>query len=288
MGRDDTPVTRSNEALEPMLYLCPTPIGNLEDITLRAIHTLSACEAIYCEDTRRTTILLRHLDIKKPLLSCHTHNEAQRAEEIAARVLAGEAVAYVSDAGMPGISDPGERLVRQCIAEGVSFCVLPGPSASLTALVLSGLPTAEAVFAGFLPRGGKERREAIARLARQKGTVIFYESPLRVAETAQDLLAAWGERPAALCRELSKVYEEAVRSTLSALAERYKDEPPKGECVLLIGGYLEEPAGGADLDETLSRLLSEGLSAKDAARQASALLDVPRNEAYRRALEIKG
>lgn len=288
MGRDDTPVTRSNEALEPMLYLCPTPIGNLEDITLRAIHTLSACEAIYCEDTRRTAILLRHLDIKKPLLSCHTHNEAQRAEEIAARVLAGEAVAYVSDAGMPGISDPGERLVRQCIAEGVPFCVLPGPSASLTALVLSGLPTAEAVFAGFLPRGGKERREAIARLARQKGTVIFYESPLRVAETAQDLLAAWGERPAALCRELSKVYEEAVRSTLSALAERYKDEPPKGECVLLIGGYLEEPAGGADLDKTLSRLLSEGLSAKDAARQASALLDVPRNEAYRRALEIKG
>ncbi len=158
MGRDDTPVTRSDETLEPMLYLCPTPIGNLEDITLRAIHTLSACEAIYCEDTRRTALLLRHLDIKKPLLSCHTHNEAQRAEEIAARVLAGEAVAYVSDAGMPGISDPGERLVRQCIAEGVPFCVLPGPSASLTALVLSGLPTAEAVFAGFLPRGGKERR----------------------------------------------------------------------------------------------------------------------------------
>lgn len=288
MGRDDTPVTRSDEALEPMLYLCPTPIGNLEDITLRAIRTLSTCAAIYCEDTRRTALLLRHLDIKKPLLSCHTHNEAQRAEEIAARVLAGEAVAYVSDAGMPGISDPGERLVHQCIAQGVPFCVLPGPSASLTALVLSGLPTAEAVFAGFLPRGGKERREAIARLARQKSTVIFYESPLRVAETAQDLLAAWGERPAVLCRELSKVYEEAVRSTLSGLAECYKDEPPKGECVLLIGGRLEEAADGADLDETLSRLLSEGLSAKDAARQASALLDVPRNEAYRRALEIKG
>ncbi len=288
MGRDDTPVTRGDEALEPKLYLCPTPIGNLEDITLRAIRTLSACAAVYCEDTRRTALLLRHLDIKKPLRSCHTHNEAQRGEEIAARVLGGEAVAYVSDAGMPGVSDPGERLVRQCVAQGVPFCVLPGPSASLTALVLSGLPTAEAVFAGFLPRGGKERREAIARLARQKGTVIFYESPLRVAETAQDLLAAWGERPAVLCRELSKVYEEAVRSTLSALAERYKDEPPKGECVLLVGGLPEEPPGGADLDETLTRLLSEGLSAKDAARQASALLDVPRNEAYRRALEIKG
>ncbi|MEA4970759.1 MAG: 16S rRNA (cytidine(1402)-2'-O)-methyltransferase [Candidatus Pelethousia sp.] len=288
MGRDDTPVTRGDEALEPMLYLCPTPIGNLEDITLRTIRVLGACAAIYCEDTRRTALLLRHLDIKKPLLSCHTHNEAQRAEEIARRVSGGEAVAYVSDAGMPGISDPGERLVRQCIAEGVPFCVLPGPSASLTALVLSGLPTAEAVFAGFLPRGGKERRELIARLSRHKGTVIFYESPLRVAETVQDLFNAWGERPAALCRELSKVYEEAVRSTLSGLAERYKGEPPKGECVLLIGGLPEEAAGGAGLDEMLSRLLAEGLSAKDAARQASALLDVPRNEAYRRALEIKG
>ena len=288
MGRDDTPVIRQEEPLRPMLYLCPTPIGNLEDITLRTIRVLRSSAAIYCEDTRRTALLLRHLDIKKRLLSCHTHNEAQRAQEIAERVLQGEAVAYVSDAGMPGISDPGERIARACIEQGVPFCVLPGPSASLTALVLSGLPTAEAVFAGFLPRSGKERRDSIARLSRQRGTVIFYESPLRVAETAKDLLEAWGERPAVLCRELSKVYEEAVRATLSELAERYSEEPPKGECVLLVGGMPAEAASGADLDETLSRLLGEGLSAKDAARQASALLDVPRNEAYRRALELKG
>ncbi|MEA5059494.1 MAG: 16S rRNA (cytidine(1402)-2'-O)-methyltransferase [Candidatus Pelethousia sp.] len=289
MGRDNPPVKNVEENLAPMLYLCPTPIGNLEDITLRTIRVLGACAAVYCEDTRRTALLMNHLGFKKPLVACHTHNEAQRADEIAGRVLNGEAVAYVSDAGMPGISDPGERLVRRCIAADVPFCVLPGPSASLTALVRSGLPTAEAVFVGFLPRTGKERRAAIARLARLRGTLIFYESPLRVGETAQDLLLAWGDRPAVLCRELTKVYEEAVRASLSELASRYQAEPPKGECVLLIGGLPEGGEGSAaDLDATLSRLLSEGLSAKDAARQASALLDVPRNEAYKRALELKG
>lgn len=287
MGKDDAPVTTRAESLAPMLYLCPTPIGNLEDITLRAIRVLSACAAVYCEDTRRTALLMNHLGLKKPLLACHTHNEAQRGEEIANRVLGGEAVAYVSDAGMPGISDPGERLVGRCIEEGVPFSVLPGPSAALTGLVLSGLATAEAVFAGFLPRKSKERREALARLARQRGTVIFYESPLRIAETAQDLFEAWGERPAVLCRELSKVYEEAVRSTLSGLNARYRDDPPKGECVLLVGGLPAEGPDAASLDAVLKRLLTEGLGAKDAARQASALLDVPRNEAYRRALELK-
>lgn len=288
MGKDHTPVTGGEGTLPPKLYLCPTPIGNLEDITLRAIRVLGACAALYCEDTRRTALLMNHLGLKRPLMACHTHNEAQRAEEIAGRVLSGEAVAYVSDAGMPGISDPGERLVRHCIEKGVPFCVLPGPSASLTALVLSGLPAAEAVFAGFLPRSGKERREAVARLARHRGAVIFYESPLRVAETAHDLLAAWGDRPAVLCRELTKVYEEAVRATLSGLAAQYKDAPPKGECVLLVGGLPEGGPAAGDLDATLTRLLSEGLSPKDAARQASALLDVPRNEAYGRALKLKG
>ena len=142
--------------MEPGLYLCPTPIGNLEDITLHAVGVLKSCAAVNCEDTRRTAGLLNHLGIKKPLIACHAHNEAARGEEIAARVQAGEAVAYVSDAGMPGISDPGERLVGCCIKNGIPFWVLPGASASLTALVYSGLPTAEAVFAGFLPRSGRE------------------------------------------------------------------------------------------------------------------------------------
>ena len=173
--------------MEGKLYLCPTPIGNLEDITLRVIHTLEACQAVYCEDTRRTGQLLRHLGVAKPLVSCHAHNEAQRGQEIVERVLAGEAIAYASDAGMPGISDPGERLIQRCQAAGAPYEVLPGPSASLTALVASGLPVQEAVFVGFLPRSGKERREWIARLGRQTGSLILYESPLRLSDTAKEL-----------------------------------------------------------------------------------------------------
>lgn len=178
--------------MEGKLYLCPTPIGNLEDITLRVIHTLEACQAVYCEDTRRTGQLLRHLGVAKPLVSCHAHNEAQRGQEIVERVLAGEAIAYASDAGMPGISDPGERLIQRCQAAGAPYEVLPGPSASLTALVASGLPVQEAVFVGFLPRSGKERREWIARLGRQTGSLILYESPLRLSDTARELARPGG------------------------------------------------------------------------------------------------
>ena len=151
--------------LQPKLYLCPTPIGNMEDMTLRALRVLRECHRIYCEDTRNTGAMLSRLGISKPLISCHEHNEEGRAEEIAGRVAEGEAIAFVSDAGLPGISDPGERLVAAFIQRGLPFEVLPGPSASLTALVLSGLPAKEACFVGFLPRSGKERREAVARLA---------------------------------------------------------------------------------------------------------------------------
>ena len=264
--------------LQPKLYLCPTPIGNMEDMTLRTLRVLRECHRIYCEDTRNTGAMLSRLGISKPLISCHEHNEEGRAEEIAGRVAEGEAIAFVSD--------PGERLVAAFIQRGLPFEVLPGPSASLTALVLSGLPAKEACFVGFLPRTGKERREAVARLARHKGTLIIYESPLRVAETAAELAAAWGDRKAVLCRELTKLYEETVRSTLSGLAGTYAHKPPKGETVLVIAGAGDE-SSGASLEDTLKRLLGEGVSAKDAAKQASALLDVPRNEAYRMAMEIK-
>ena len=275
------------EKLESKLYFCPTPIGNLGDITLRVIRVLEGCGAVYCEDTRRTGILLQHLGLAgKPRFSCHSHNEAQRAEEIGQRVLRGEAVAYVSDAGMPGISDPGERLIGHCLEKGIPFEVLPGPSASLTALVSSGLPAAEAVFVGFLPRAGKERREAIGRLARQPGSLILYESPLRLGATAAELCAAWGDRPAALCRELTKVHGEVIHASLSALAERYQDTPPRGECVLVIGGRQAGAPAPASLEETLRGLIARGLRAKDAAKEASLLLDVPRNQAYKIALEL--
>ena len=273
--------------MENKLYLCPTPIGNMEDMTLRALRVLRECAAVYCEDTRNTGALMNRLEISRPLISCHEHNERSRAEEIGQRVLAGEAIAFVSDAGMPGISDPGERLVAYCIENDVPFEVLPGASASLTALITSGLPSREACFVGFLPRSGKERREAIARLARHRGSLIIYESPLRVSATAAELARAWGDRPAVLLRELTKLYQETVRSTLSGLEEAYSEKPPKGEVVLVIGGAGEQ-AGEASLEDTLARLLKEGVSAKDAAKQASALLDVSRNEAYKMALELQG
>lgn len=272
--------------MENKLYLCPTPIGNMEDITLRTLRVLRDCAAVYCEDTRNTGALMNRLEISRPLISCHEHNERTRAEEIGRRVLEGEAIAFVSDAGMPGISDPGERLVTYCIENDIPFEVLPGASASLTALVTSGLPTREACFVGFLPRSGKERREAVARLARHKGTLIIYESPLRAAATAAELAEAWGNRPAVLLRELTKLYQEAVRSTLLGIAELYQDRPPKGEIVLAVGGAGEEN-DGADLESTLRRLLSQGVSARDAAKQASALLDISRNEAYKMALELQ-
>lgn len=273
--------------MEGKLYLCPTPIGNLEDITLRVIHTLEACQAVYCEDTRRTGQLLRHLGVAKPLVSCHAHNEAQRGQEIVERVLAGEAIAYASDAGMPGISDPGERLIQRCQAAGAPYEVLPGPSASLTALVASGLRVQEAVFVGFLPRSGKERREWIARLGRQTGSLILYESPLRLSDTAKELAQAWGDRPAVLCRELTKLHQQVLPASLEALGRLYEAQPPKGECVLVVGGRPPEGPATESLEDTLLRLLQGGLRAKDAARQASDLLDVPRNVAYARALELK-
>lgn len=273
--------------LQPKLYLCPTPIGNIEDITLRTLRVLRNVAAIYCEDTRNTAPLMNRLEISKPLISCHQHNERERGEEIVARIQAGEAIAFVSDAGMPGISDPGERLVDCCISAGVPFEVLPGASAALVALVLSGLPTAEACFVGFLPRSGKERREAVARLARHRGSLIIYESPLRISDTALELAAAWGNRKCALVRELTKLYEEAVRGTLSEIGERYADTPPKGETILVVAGAEEEKASEQSMDEMLTRLLKEGVRAKDAAKQTAAALDVPRNQAYARALEIK-
>ncbi len=279
-----TNVETARAPLAPGLYLVPTPIGNMEDMTLRALRVLGACDAVYCEDTRRTGALLHALSLKKPLVACHEHNELSRGTEVLARIRNGEIVAYASDAGMPGISDPGARLIGLCIEAGLYVCVLPGASASLTALVLSGLPAQDACFAGFLPRAGKARRERIAKLGAHAGTVILYESPLRVATTCAELAKAWGERPAALCRELTKLYEECVRDTLTGLAARYAKTPPKGECVLLTGGKTAE--AGADAEALLQSLLSRGVSAKDAAKEAAALTDMPRNEAYKRALAL--
>lgn len=271
-------MTEKNGML-PMLYLCATPIGNMEDITLRALRALRSADMIYCEDTRHTSILLSHFGIRKPLVSCHEHNEMARAEEICSRVGRGEIIVYVSDAGMPGISDPGERLVALCIKTNTPFTVLPGASAMPTALVLSGLGARNACFAGFLPREKGKRLEAAASLARHGGSIVIYESPLRLSSTAAELADTLGDRRCALCRELTKLHEEVVRSTLSELAAMYSDEPPRGECVLVIEGA-GESTDAPDAGELARSLLEGGASVKDAAKRLSAIADISRNDAY--------
>ena len=277
----------AREALPAKLYLCATPIGNMGDITQRVLDVLARAEVIFCEDTRNSGAMLSRLGIKKRLESCHEHNEEAAAERVISLIREGRAVAYVSDAGMPCVSDPGERLVRACIEEGVPFEVLPGASASLTAAILSGLPTKRIFFAGFLPRENRERNELIAEIKRIRATSVIYESPYRVGATLAELLTVLGNRKAALVREITKLYEEAVRGDLSSLAERYKEEPPKGECVIVVSGEQTGEESGEGLDEMLARFMSEGMSVKDAAKQAAMLLDIPKNEAYRRANELK-
>ncbi len=270
-----------------MLSLCATPIGNLEDITLRVIRAFQEADCVYAEDTRRTRELLTHLNIKKPVLSCHAHNEAQRAAEIVERVRRGERVAYASDAGLPGISDPGALLLRTARAEKLPYEVLPGASALPMAAVLSGLCDSPFLFLGFLPRKKGERRDLLLPLARQEHAFIIYESPLRIRQTLLDLLELWGDRPAALMRELTKLHEETVRGTLSSLAQQYEAAPPRGECVLAVAGAIKEAPSQEDARSLAARLLAQGLPVKEVALQVSAVAGVSRNEAYVLAMELR-
>ncbi len=270
-----------------MLLLCATPIGNLGDLTPRVREAFFSCDAIYCEDTRRTLTLLNHCGVKKPLISCHQHNELQRAAEIAERLRKGETIVYVSDAGMPGISDPGEALVRVCVENGLPFSVLPGASAVLTAAVMSGLPPTPFTFYGFFPREKKEQRLLLESLKSCGHLALFYESPNRVAATLETLHAALGDWDAAVLRELTKIHEEAVRGPLSVLIEHFTLTPPRGECVLaLLCRREERPVSQAALDEALTRLLSEGASVRDAAAAAALECGAPKKAAYERALTL--
>ena len=273
--------------LPAKLYLCATPIGNMGDITQRVTDVLKNVYAVYCEDTRNTGAMLKRLGIKARLEACHEHNEEASAERIAALVGQGLAVAYVSDAGMPCISDPGERLVRAFIDRGLPFEVLPGASASLTAAILSGLSTKRIYFAGFLPRENRERVELLAEIKRVGATVVIYESPHRVGKTLEELNRALGDRDAAVVREMTKRFEQTVRGRLSELADRFSDEEPKGECVIVLSGKKSGDAAAESPRELLSRLLASGMSVKDAARQAALLLDVPKSEAYALAMKLK-
>jgi 16S rRNA (cytidine1402-2'-O)-methyltransferase len=270
-----------------MLYLCATPIGNLGDLTPRVREAFSACSAVYCEDTRRTLTLLNHCGIKKPLVSCYRENELARADEVVARLLAGETLVYVSDAGMPGISDPGEVLVRACIEHSLPYSVLPGASAVLTAAVMSGYPVVPFTFYGFFPREKKAQKPLLDALKRTDHLVLFYESPNRVRVTLEILLEALGDLEAAVLRELTKLHEEAVRGRLSELAARYAESDPRGECVLAVYCRAQASAEAKpDLEALLKNLLSSGLSVRDAAAEAATACGVPKKEAYAKALEI--
>ena len=271
-----------------MLYLIATPIGNLGDITYRAVETLQGCDEVWCEDTRQSAKLLNHLNIKKPLVSCHEYTQKEKAPLLLDKLRAGLNVAYVSDAGMPGVSDPGAVLVQACIEAGLPYTVLPGPSAVLTAALLSGLPLDRIAFFGFLPREGAERKKALADLAACGCTAILYESPHRVKDTLRDVLNVVGDCPCALVRELTKVHESCQRGSISAVLDALPEEV-KGECVLLfdVPPKAEAAPSEQELDALLLQLMDH-MTLKDAAREASETLKLPKKQVYARALELKG
>jgi 16S rRNA (cytidine1402-2'-O)-methyltransferase len=265
------------------LAVCATPIGNLEDVTLRVLAELAAAEAILCEDTRHTRVLLERHGIRGRLLSYHEHNEAQRTAELLPRLEAGERVALVSDAGMPGVSDPGSRLVRAALDAGVEVTVLPGPSAVETALVASGLVAEQYRFLGFLPRGEKALTAVWDELRAWPWPAIAFESPQRLPATLRSLAAADPAREVAVCRELTKRFEEVVRGTSAEVAERFA-EPPKGEITLVLGPAADGKGDAEAASAAVAELVAAGLPRRRAAELVSRLTGVPRNRLYRASL----
>ncbi len=272
-----------------MLYLVPTPIGNLGDISLRAKKTLEAADFIAAEDTRVTLKLLNHLEIKKSLVSYYEHNKTFKGSRIVERILAGETCALVSDAGSPAISDPGEDLVKQCAEAGITVCAIPGPCAAITALSISGQATGRFCFEGFLSMSKKSRREHLDSLRTEKRTMIFYEAPHKLMNTLQDMAEVFGpERPISFCRELTKLHEQVLRTTLGEAIGYYTENPPKGEFVLVLAGAPEEvkeTLSPADAAARVNELIAQGLSRKDAVKQTAQELDLPKNVVYSAALE---
>lgn len=274
-----------------MLYLVPTPIGNLGDISIRCRQTLEEADFIAAEDTRVTLKLLNHLGIHKNLVSYYEHNKSFKGGQILDRILAGETCALVSDAGSPAISDPGEDLVKLCHDAGVTVCAIPGPCAVITALSISGQATGRFCFEGFLSTAKKSRREHLASLAEENRTMVFYEAPHKLLTTLEDMAQVFGpERPISLCRELTKLHEEVVRTTLGEAILRYTENAPKGEFVLVVAGAPEkqpEAPAPEDAAEYVRKLMGKGMSRKDAIKQTVKDLNLPKNVVYDAALTIE-
>ena len=274
-----------------ILYLVPTPIGNLGDISQRIADTLESVDFIAAEDTRVTLKLLNHLGLKKPLISYYRHNTEAGGQAVLRRLLAGESCALVTDAGTPAVSDPGEDLVRLCAQSGVEVMAIPGPCALITALSVSGLPTGRFTFEGFLAMNKKNRRAHLEELRQEQRTMIFYEAPHKLNATLADLAEVFGpDRRISLCRELTKLHEEVRRTTLGEAVTWYEENPPRGEFVLVVEGAAESAKETPTLEQGLERvaqLRAEGLSLKDAARQAAKETGLPKNELYGRAMNEK-
>ena len=274
-----------------ILYLVPTPIGNLGDISRRMADTLAEVDFIAAEDTRVTLKLLNHLGLKKPLISYYRHNTEAGGQAVLGRLLAGESCALVTDAGTPAVSDPGEDLVGLCAQSGVEVVAIPGPCALITALSVSGLPAGRFTFEGFLAMNKKNRRAHLEELRQEQRTMIFYEAPHKLTATLADLAEAFGpDRRISLCRELTKLHEEVRRTTLGEAVAWYEENPPRGEFVLVVEGAAECAKETPTLEQGLERvaqLRAEGLSLKDAARQAARETGLPKNELYGRAMEEK-
>lgn len=274
-------------ALPPGLYIVATPIGNLSDLSPRAAAVLAGADLIAVEDSRVTAKLLRHIGVRRPMAPYHDHNAERVRPQLIERMREGSAVALVSDAGTPLISDPGYKLVREARAAGIAVTTIPGPSAVVAALTLAGLPTDRFLFLGFLPAKAAARAAAIAEVASVRATLVLYESGQRLAATLKALAEGLGGREAAVAREISKKFEETVTGSLVELAERYSDAPPKGEIVIVVGPPGEAGAAGeAEVDEALREAMGR-LSASRAAAEVAERLGVPRRRAYERALRLK-
>ena len=274
------------------LYLCATPIGNLEDMTFRAVRILREVDVVAAEDTRHTRKLLTHFDIHTPLVSYHEHNKLGRGPELIERLLAGESIACVSDAGMPGISDPGSHLAMLAIEAGITVTPVPGANAGLSALIAAGLDTTEFHFIGFLSKQKKNRLETLARIKPIQGTLIFYESPHRLKDTLGELLDVLGDRSIVAARELTKKFEEFRRGTITELIAYYKEEAPRGEFTLIVNGAGEEEARVEEetidmtVEEELILLIENGTEKKEAIRQVARRRNMPKREVYQIALSL--
>lgn len=272
------------------LYIVGTPIGNLEDISFRAVRILKEVDAIAAEDTRHTGKLLHHFQIKKPQISYHEHNQQQRIPEILDRLHQGATIALVTDAGMPGISDPGYELVKACVKNGITVVPIPGANAAITALSAAGLPTDRFVFEGFLPVKGKERRQRLEMLQSEVRTIILYEAPHRLLTTLQDLInILGGERQIVIARELTKLHEEFWRGTIEKALDYYSQREPQGEFTLIISGSsIKAPILSEEsIKSELIKLLKQGSSRSDACRQLAEQTSLPRRQIYQLSLTIK-